>query len=240
MKKYVQFMQHSTKAQDTVIAIDTSPSQNYTDLKPSRLHAAVAAIICMLEILKVRFPSDRVGLVSFNATAKVVHPMVEVGRHFESLEKALQRLETFSATNISDGLEKAGRLLRSDRVEEPWHPRGLLRIARKFLFDNHENGGADGTACERGKRIILTSDGCHNSGKRDPVTVARLLKKQGVQIDVVGVGGSPTADEYDEAELRSIASPDPDSGMPRYVFINDSSLLIREFQRQALLRPVKE
>ena len=75
--------------------------------------------------------------------------------------------------------------------------------------------------------------------RRKPIPIAFSLKEQGIQINVVGVGGSPDAEAFDEEELKQIASQSPD-GTPMYVFIRDTSSLIKEFQRQALLRPMKD
>lgn len=241
MNKYLQFVQDSS-GHDTVLLIDTSPSQDARDLKPTRLRAAIAAIIAMLEVLKERFPRDRVGIVSFNGKAEVIHPLDEVGKTFKSLKQAVKRLETNSSTNITAGLETAGKLLRARNSQPLLESRGLVRLVRKMLFEDQGHSSRRASTpshhLKRGQRIILTSDGCHNTGRK-PIPVARSLKDQGVEINVIGVGGSPTGSEFNEEELKSIASEHPD-GTPMYVFIRDTSSLIKEFQRQAFLRPVKE
>lgn len=75
------------------------------------------------------------------------------------------------------------------------------------------------------KRIILLTDG-HGG---DPSTLANSLKKRGVVIDTIGIGGSP--EDVNEHILKKIASIV--DGDTRYRFIADAEALFRHFRRIA-------
>ncbi len=75
---------------------------------------------------------------------------------------------------------------------------------------------------EESQRIVLLTDGWGG----DPSVFAAELKDQGVVIDVVGIGGEPTA--VNEAVLREVASTV--NGESRYRFIRDAEALREHFQ----------
>lgn len=78
-------------------------------------------------------------------------------------------------------------------------------------------------------RIILLTDGHANEGP-NPVETARELKAHGVQMDIIGIGGSP--EDVDEVSLKSMASIINDE--LRYWFIEDSQKLLKKFEALAL------
>ena len=75
----------------------------------------------------------------------------------------------------------------------------------------------------------MLTDGEH-LGDENPVTIAARLKKAGVIIDCIGIGGSPK--DVDEKLLKQIASRNSD-GSVRYCFIGDQQELIRKYQSLA-------
>lgn len=75
------------------------------------------------------------------------------------------------------------------------------------------------------KRIVLLTDG--HGGRPEPV--AEDLKRRGIIIDVIGIGGSPAA--VNEASLRKVASVI--DGDCRYRFIADRASLIEHFRKIA-------
>jgi Mg-chelatase subunit ChlD len=83
--------------------------------------------------------------------------------------------------------------------------------------------------CRGFGRIILLTDGHSNEGP-DPQQVASQMKKREVQLDIVGIGGSP--DDVDEPRLKRMASVV--NGELRYWFIRDTTTLIRKFESLAL------
>lgn len=77
----------------------------------------------------------------------------------------------------------------------------------------------------RSPRIVLLTDG-HASSDVDPVVTAGKIKEQGVQLDIIGIGGSPG--DVDEATLRRMASVV--KGETQYWFIKSVGDLIRRFE----------
>ena len=96
--------------------------------------------------------------------------------------------------------------------------RGLQTAAK--LFDKPPES-------RRRRHVILLSDG-HGG---DPWKIAEKLKdRYHAQIDVIGIGGDPSA--VDEALLRQIATTDPD-GYSHYRFIRDTESLREHYQQLA-------
>ena len=69
------------------------------------------------------------------------------------------------------------------------------------------------------------------NGPSLPYDAFKDLKKAGVCIDCVGIGGKPT--DVDEGLLKAVASRHPDGVTPRYAFIGDKSDLIEKFEALA-------
>ena len=75
--------------------------------------------------------------------------------------------------------------------------------------------------CQSKRKIILLTDGASNAGP-DPVEVAETVKAQEIQLDIVGIGGSPAA--VREEDLKKMAS------VGRYWFIRSVPDLVRRFE----------
>ena len=239
MKQYMKFADHledDTTPEDVVVVLDTSPSMTIDDYQPSRLDAAKEAGLALLDVKRGRYPTDRVAIVGFSRNARVIHSLVNVREEIVSLKKALREVKTHASTNITAGLRKATTLLSGIQSTEPDAGTGILGMISSWLFDDSPSPAPAKTP-RRNARIILLSDGKHNTGSK-PESVAEKLKEQGVVIDVLGIGGSPTAQEFDEDQLKQIASMHPD-GSPRYCFIGDAAHLIKKFESLAQhIRPL--
>jgi len=81
----------------------------------------------------------------------------------------------------------------------------------------------------RKPRVVLLTDGHANKGG-DPERAAERLKGQGVQIDIIGIGGGP--EDVNEAQLKRMASVV--NGERRYWFIKSVGSLVRTFEALAL------
>ncbi len=77
--------------------------------------------------------------------------------------------------------------------------------------------------------IILLTDGA-SCGGADPLLVAPALKRRGVQLDCIGIGGSPA--EVNETDLKGMASVV--KGQVRYWFIESADELVARFEALAL------
>jgi len=81
----------------------------------------------------------------------------------------------------------------------------------------------------RDRRIVLLTDG-HTTNGFDPVEAACEIKSAGVQLDIIGIGGSPA--EVNESALREMASIV--NGERRYWFIKSVGELVQRFETLAL------
>jgi Ca-activated chloride channel family protein len=79
-------------------------------------------------------------------------------------------------------------------------------------------------------RIVLLTDGHSISG--NPEAAAEKAKAAGVQLDIIGIGGSPA--DVDEDSLRRMASVV--NGELRYWFIRSVGELVRKFEFLGLRR----
>jgi len=78
-------------------------------------------------------------------------------------------------------------------------------------------------------RVLLLTDGHSNRGG-DPEPVAEKLKEHGVQLDIIGIGGSPS--EVNGEQLKRMASVV--NGELRYWFIENVPMLVKKFEGLAL------
>ena len=212
----------------TVTLVDESPSMYEQDLDPTRKTAAVNANIQLAEVKARQHPNDRVGVIAFSATARVLLAPVVVKDSLPDLRRALQDVEVGSGTNFTSALETAEKCLFPSRS---WYKaRGLSRMLSDLLYETGRVKGAGPAqrqcSADAVKRIILLSDGKHNTGA-SPLAVASRLKKAGVVIDCIGIAGSP--ESVDEDLLKEIASRNPD-GSIRYCFIGHSDALLKKYQ----------
>lgn len=201
------------QVEQLVVCLDDSVSMGGTDWKPSRLAAAIDAAMALIVRKATLAPKDEVGIVSFHESAKVVHFPVPAGSHSDHLRAAMCGMRTASGTNIKAGLVCAGRLL------------GILNGSTLLNLI-----APKAPPVNRMRRIILLTDGDHNTGP-SPLPIAQNLHARGVNIDCIGIGGDPYA--VKEPLLKAIASKYPDGVTPRYTFIGDQSQLIAKFEQLA-------
>lgn len=145
-----------------VIAIDTSDSMKATDVRPSRLDAAVEAARGFVSDLPSGFD---VSLVTAGASPRVVvEPTLDHGRVLD----ALGALETEPGTALGDAIATSLALL--PRPEEP----------------DGDAGGGD-AARERAARIVLLSDGVTTTGRPDAEAIL-AAKEAGVPVATIAFG----------------------------------------------------
>ncbi len=210
--------QQSQSLERLVNAIDVSPSMEAADWPPTRFDAAAGAAAALIERKRSIAPDDEVGIVSYDQRASVIQRPVQVATDHDRLIRALHRMRIGSGTSISAALRASRRLLFPAKYQG-W----LDRILTETI------GNSDRQIQHRVLRIVLLTDGHHNSGPC-PKPIARALKRAGVCIDCVGIGGSPS--DVDENLLRKIASSYPD-GSKRYRWIGESEKLVQHFQTLA-------
>lgn len=221
-------IQRSKQCICTIVAIDVSPSMGERDYPPSRLEAAMSAVLELLDIKLELFPDDYVGLVKFSGSADIVQAPLQVGNNHGLLKRqVLEGMFLGSWTNIAAGLKQASNALSQFCPV----PEGKGDSLREFFLGSGQAG--QGTSQDLpGKiqgHVVLLTDGDHNC-PGFPRDWANRLKGSGVIIDCIGIGGSPS--DVNERLLRDIASID-ESGQPRYRFIADRDSLLLKFREMA-------
>jgi|GEM_PF-1240088 len=209
----------------TLCLLDLSVSMDGHDFEPSRLEGGLQAIRAMLQEKKKSRPGDKLGVVGFSSRGSVICPPTNVGQD-SAILRTLRRVESQWSTDFTAGFKLAKRLL--DKEARVGRRGG--GILRRMLGVGKPAQGASDVAFAA--HIVFLSDGEHN-GEGSPRQWAQKLKDAGVQIDCVGIGGSPA--EVDEILLKAMASTGPD-GKPRYRFIGDTASLVSDFRRMASLQ----
>ena len=228
--KYLEFANSvpSNAASETLMTlIDLSPSMDLTDWKPTRKAGAITANKELIKIKLKSHPADRMGVIGFGGTAKILHAPVCISEGLQDLQRALIDPHAPCGTNFTAALNLAERCL-SGKIDRP-ESNFFSRMMSEIFIEPEKHKMSSGKDDNSLKRIIMLTDGEHNQGGC-PSTVASRLKATGVIIDCIGIGGSPA--DVDEELLKRIASKNPD-GSIRYCFIGDQQQLLRKYQTLA-------
>ena len=142
-----------------VLLVDVSGSMRATDVKPSRLGAAEAAMSVFLDHVP---KSYKVGLVSFSSEPD---PLVEPTTDREVMREGLNLLYPDAGTAIGDGIAAATQIARQSVVGAPRGKDGKIPAA-----------------------IILLSDGAQTRGVLQPLDGAALARKAGIRIYTIALG----------------------------------------------------
>ena len=149
---------------DVVVALDFSKSMLAQDVRPSRIERARAELTSWLGTLG----GDRVGIVAF-AGDTIEIPMTS---DYAALGLFLQDLGPYDMPVGSTAIGKA--LVASGRL--------LARAQKRKTEEGQETDDQSLPS----RVVILITDGEDHEG--DPVSAARELASQGVQLFVVGIG----------------------------------------------------
>ncbi len=125
---------------------------------------------------------------------------------------------------VGDGLAHLEAKIRGLKYDGATNMASGLKLARELISKCPRSGGG---------RIVVLTDGHANKGG-DPEPVAEKLKRQGIQLDIIGIGGSPS--DVNERQLRRMASVVDNER--RYWFIGNVPELVKKFEALAL-REVK-
>ncbi|MEI8194281.1 MAG: vWA domain-containing protein [Phycisphaerae bacterium] len=227
MVNHLKILQQSVSDAVThwCLAIDASLSMGFTDYPPTRLYAAQEAALAFLDLRARCAPNDLVGLVAFAQQASICFGLAPPA----TVKSALQQIEVAPWTNLTAGLDAAQSILL---LPVPALPSKGLRGRIGQFFKGMRNDSHCAPHVQPRCRILLLSDGVDNvSPPGACVAVGQRIKNLGVEIDIVGIGGSRS--QVNEAELMEIASRD-DQGRPRYQFIGDKVNLIEAFKSKAI------
>ena len=173
-----------------VLVVDVSGSMRATDVKPSRLDAAVAAMQAFVH----KLPKNvKIGLVAFSSTAEVLtKPTIDR----QAIEDGLSYLSPEAGTALGDGLMVGSRLIVSSL-----NAVGVRHEAGKFLP----------------AAIVLESDGAQNRGTATPQQAASYAKKHGIRIYGVALGTPNGKVVFGFGLYQNSIPVPPDPATVRYV-----------------------
>ncbi len=185
-----------------ILAIDASGSMTTTDILPSRIDAARAAV---QEFVKRQPKGVRMGVVTFSQVGVLVVPPTEDKKQVLA---SVDYLTLGRGTNIGDGLlVSMNAILQDERGEAP-----------AFLSDPSATPTANQRALHpTNEMIVLLSDGAATTGPA-PLDIADQVGQAGIRVYTVGLGanGRGSANqqgvigfgrfmELDEPTLKGIA-----------------------------------
>jgi len=232
--EYLDFANHvkSNRALEILMTlIDLSPSMDDDDWKPTRKAGAIMANKELIKAKAKYHPQDKLGIIGFGGYATLLHDPVCLRDGVRGLLKALKNPPDGYSTNFTAALELAEGCLfgRKRKSTNNFFSKMLSEILYEVDDTTVRSTGLDRNSNRTLKRIILLTDGEHNTGPC-PLKVASRLKSAGVVIDCIGIGGSPH--DVEEKLLKSIASRNP-NGSIRYCFIGDKHLLLKKYESLA-------
>ena len=142
-----------------ILSLDTSRSMAATDVRPSRLAAALAAARAFLDVVP---ESYSVGIVSFSTRASVVlAPTTDRG----AARAALDQIQLGSGTALGDAIDRS------------------VAAARPIVGNAQAPARSAVPAA-----VLLLSDGEQTSGTRQPLAAAAQARKLGVPGNTVALG----------------------------------------------------
>ena len=144
------------RGRNLIIAIDVSKSMLATDTPPTRLGAARASALELLD----RLPNDRIGIIAFSETPRVVAPLTV---DHDALRDVLQQLD-FQGQN-RDWIDRSGSDLAL-----------AVRLATKTLLETGQRNNA----------LVILSDGETHHGGID--YAAEEADRAGLTIFAAGFG----------------------------------------------------
>lgn len=150
------------KQATVILTLDSSRSMVATDVKPSRLAAAVAAARTFLDEAP---KSYSIGIVSFSTRASLVlSPTTDraAGR------RALGLITLGSGTAIGDAIDRSVAAARPSQPGQPGQPTP--------------------TTSKIPATIVFLSDGEQTTGDRQPLAAAAHAKRLGIPINTIAVG----------------------------------------------------
>jgi len=228
--KYLNFAKHvqSNDQLETLLTlIDLSGSMYADDIQPNRREAAIRANEEIVREKRRCHPNDKIGVIGFQRSTKLLLPPTLPSR-IVGLEKTIDNARLSGGTDFVAPLKLAYSCFFGRAITTMRNP--LAKMLSGFFFEPGidkclSTKTTDGST----RRIILLTDGEH-LGDEKPIHIATRLKRAGVVIDCIGIGGSPR--DVGEKLLKQIASRNPD-GSIRYCFIGNQRKLLRKYQTLA-------
>ena len=143
-----------------ILALDSSRSMAATDVKPSRLAAALASATTFLDVAP---KSYSVGIVSFSTRASLV---LSPTTDRDAARRALDQITLGSGTALGDAIDRSVAAARGNAGEQGTAP------AKNAIPAT----------------VLLLSDGEQTSGSRQPLAAAAQARRLGIPVNTVALG----------------------------------------------------
>ena len=166
-----------------LLLVDVSGSMRASDVKPTRLDAAVAAMRTFLAGLPT---GVEIGVVAFSSSAKVV---VAPTRDHRVVLDGLASLSPEAGTALGDGLAAAVKLTVASLQRQ-----GIRHVPGRSLPAT----------------IVLESDGAQNRGTVSPRQAAARAKNAGIRVDGVALGTPNGAVQFGFGQYQNKVPVPPD------------------------------
>jgi Ca-activated chloride channel family protein len=150
-----------------ILVIDVSGSMHATDVKPTRLGAAQAAVLTFLDRVPKRV---RVGLIAFSSEPEVAAPPSTDRDLVRQSLGQLDFLQAYGGTAIGDALAAA------------------VELGKKTAGQTGPQTIADITQKKPLVSILFLSDGKQTRGALQPLAGAQLAKDAGIPVYTVALG----------------------------------------------------
>lgn len=143
-----------------ILALDSSRSMAATDVKPSRLAAALASATTFLDVAP---KSYSVGIVSFSTRASLV---LSPTTDRDAARRALDQITLGSGTALGDAIDRSVAAARGNAGKQGTAPAKNAVPAT----------------------VLLLSDGEQTSGSRQPLAAAAQARRLGIPVNTVALG----------------------------------------------------
>ena len=191
-----------------ILLIDVSLSMAATDVPPTRLAAAKAA---MKDFIQAQPRDVRIGVVAFGGHADLVQPPT---RSRSDLLRAIDELELQRFTAIGSGL--VGALLTLHPEADAGHESDIFGMGRSPDRADRKRHKPVAPGSDLSTAIVLVSDGRSTMGVT-AISIAHTIASYGIRVFTVGVGTlyggvayidgwAPIHADFDEDLLQKIAS----------------------------------
>jgi Ca-activated chloride channel homolog len=144
-----------------ILALDTSRSMTATDVKPSRLAAAVAAARTFLDVAPDGYS---IGIVAFSTRATVV---LSPTTDRDAARTALDQITLGSGTALGDAIDRSVAAARPGLTADQPTPKDAPPAT-----------------------VVLLSDGEQTAGGKQPLVAAEDARKLGIPVNTVALGTS--------------------------------------------------
>ena len=158
-----------------VLVVDVSGSMRATDVKPTRLDAALRAMLTFVD----RSPKGlRIGVVAFSSEANVI---TALSSDKELVREGIRSIVLGGRTAIGDALARAVALARST-------PEADGADGSSAPAPTPAGGAKAATAALPPAAIVLLSDGAQTAGSFSPDEGAAMAKAAVVRVSTVALG----------------------------------------------------